>query len=154
MTDPKERTPKAHILVVHGPNLNSLGTREPHIYGAVTLAQIDAALHHTAERCNVELRIVQSNHEGVLIDSLHENTDWADAILINPAAYSHTSIALRDALLAVRLPAVEVHLTNLQSRDPFRHDSLTAAVCVGVVMGFGARSYTVGLMALLDLLEL
>jgi 3-dehydroquinate dehydratase-2 len=138
------------ILVLHGPNLNLLGQREPKTYGRVTLDAINAALRQLADERGVEMRIVQSNHEGALVDALHEGTNWADAALINPGAYTHTSVALRDAIAAVGIPTVEVHLTNIYAREPFRHTSLIAPVCVGQVSGFGWRSYLHGLTALLD----
>ncbi len=144
---------RGHVLVLHGPNLNALGNREPGIYGSTTLAEIDAELRLQAKTLYVELRIVQSNCEGTLIDTLYENAGWADGVLINPAAYSHTSIALRDALSAVRVPAVEVHLTNVLAREEFRRTLVTAGCCDGVVMGIGARSYSLGLTALLALLN-
>jgi 3-dehydroquinate dehydratase-2 len=138
-----------HILILHGPNLNLLGQREPEVYGHTTLAEIDARLVAAADG-SAELRSLQSNHEGMLIDAIHEAMAWADGIVINPAAYTHTSVALRDAIAGSGLPTVEVHLSNVHAREPFRHTSLIAPVCLGQISGFGPYSYELGLLALLE----
>jgi 3-dehydroquinate dehydratase-2 len=133
------------VLIIHGPNLNLLGVREPEVYGSQTLAEIDEMIREEAAALGAEVRIVQSNHEGALVEAIQGALEWAEAIVINPAAYTHTSVALRDALSAVRLPAIEVHLSNIHAREDFRQRSLTAPACVGVVSGFGAHSYLAAL---------
>lgn len=138
------------ILVLHGPNLNLLGSREPDVYGRVSLAEIDQELAELAKQRGAQIVALQSNHEGVLIDRIHEARDGMRGILINPGGLTHTSVALRDALAAVGLPVVEVHLSNIQAREAFRHHSYVAGVALGSVVGFGARSYRMGLEALLD----
>ncbi len=137
------------VLVLHGPNLNLLGTREPEIYGTTTLAEIDAMLAVQGKQAGVEVQCFQSNHEGALIDRVQEAGSWAAALLINPGGLTHTSVALRDALLASALPVVEVHLSNIFAREPFRRNSYVSDVAVGVVSGFGPLSYQLGLEALI-----
>jgi 3-dehydroquinate dehydratase-2 len=139
-----------NILVLHGPNLNLLGLREPQYYGHQTLDDINAALEGLAQAHGAVLRIVQSNHEGVLIDAIHDARGWAEGIVINPGALTYTSYSLRDAIAAVALPAVEVHVSNVYTREPFRHQSVLTAVCLGKIVGFGWRSYTLGLQGLLE----
>ncbi|MCL4870422.1 MAG: type II 3-dehydroquinate dehydratase [Anaerolineae bacterium] len=141
------------LLILHGPNLNLLGLREPGVYGRLTLAEINQKLEQAAAASNLSLRIYQSNHEGALIDHIHEARTWANGILINPGAYTHTSYALRDAIVAVGLPTVEVHLSNIHAREPFRHESKLAAACLGQISGFGWYSYILGLHALRQHLE-
>ena len=135
------------ILVVHGPNLNLLGTREPDIYGADTLAKIDQQLQREAEAAGHTLTSFQSNHEGALVDCIQQQGAQADFLIINPGAYTHTSVAIRDAILAVALPAIEVHLSNIHQREPFRRHSYLSDICVGQVVGFGPLSYSLALQA-------
>jgi 3-dehydroquinate dehydratase II len=137
------------ILVLHGPNLNMLGLREPGIYGVSTLAQIDTQLVELGRSFGVEIESLQSNHEGSLIDAIHAARDRHDGIVINAGAYTHTSIAIRDAITAVQIPTVEVHLSNIYKREPFRHHSYLAPIVVGQISGFGAHSYQLGLQALI-----
>ena len=139
-----------HIQVIHGPNLNLLGQREPDVYGRVTLARIDGELEELAKDRGAVLRAFQSNHEGAIVDAIQEALGWADGLLMNPGAYTHYSYAIRDALSGVGLPTVEVHLSNIHAREPFRHTSVIVPVCVGQISGFGWRSYRLGLLAILE----
>lgn len=141
------------VLVLHGPNLNLLGLREPEIYGATTLAQIDARLTELAASLNTTVESFQSNHEGAIVDAIHTARDRHQGIVINAGAYTHTSIAIRDAISAVQIPTVEVHLSNIYKREEFRHHSYLAAIVVGQISGFGANSYYLGLQALVAHLE-
>jgi 3-dehydroquinate dehydratase-2 len=138
------------ILVLHGPNLNLLGTREPAIYGQLTLKEINGAISALAHELAIEVNILQSNSEGTLIDSIHSAIGSYDGILINPAAYTHTSIAIRDALAAAALPTVEVHLSNIHSREEFRSQSFIAPIAVGQISGFALDSYLLGLRAIFN----
>jgi 3-dehydroquinate dehydratase II len=144
---------RPRVLVIHGPNLNLLGGREPAIYGTATLAEIDAELGRRAAQRGADVECVQSNHEGAIVDAIQAAVGRFDAIVINAAAYTHTSIAIHDALMAAQLPAVEVHLSNIHAREPFRRRSLLAARCVGQICGFGAQSYYLGLDAALAIVE-
>lgn len=139
--------------MLHGPNLNLLGQREPGIYGSVTLDAIDALLQETAKDLGIQVICFQSNHEGVLVDAIQEARHQHQGILVNAAAYTHTSVAIRDAISAVNLPTVEVHLSNIYRREPFRHHSYIAPVAIGQISGFGAESYRLGLHALVHYLR-
>lgn len=141
------------VLVIHGPNLNMLGMREPDVYGTKTLDEIDHMLRQDAAEMGLQLEIVQSNHEGEIIEAIQGAYERAQAIIINPAGYTHTSVAIRDALAAVRLPVIEVHLSNLWAREQWRERSVTAPVCVGVIGGFGAVSYLLALRAANSIIE-
>lgn len=141
------------VLIIHGPNLNLLGRREPETYGTQTLQQINSNLKELAAEMNVEIKVYQSNSEGDIVSLIGENVDWADGIIINPAAYTHTSVAIRDALSAVSLPVVEVHLSNVFRREEFRHHSYISPVAVGVISGFGPESYYLALRAIVNILN-
>jgi len=136
-----------HILVIHGPNLDLLGKREVNIYGKVTLAEINSKVEEKAKELGCQVRIKQSNSEGEIVSFIGEARDWADALIINPAAYTHTSVAIRDVILAVGIPAIEVHLSNIYQRESFRQKSLVAGVCRGQIAGFGPQSYILALEA-------
>ena len=150
MAKKQELTP---VLVLHGPNLNLLGTREPEVYGHLKLADIDRELKVLGKAWEAQVETKQSNHEGELIDWIQQAVNRYQGIVLNPGGLTHTSVALRDAIGGVNLPCVEVHLSNIHKREPFRHTSMTAGACVGSVLGFGPNSYALGLRALLDYLR-
>lgn len=141
------------ILLIHGPNLNLLGWREPGVYGTVGFDEINARLKRVAEENGTQLRVFQSNSEGALVDAIQDARNWADGIVINPGAYSHYSYAMRDAIAAVKLPCIEVHLSNIHKREEFRHHTVLTPVCVGMICGLGWRSYLYGLQSLIAILQ-
>lgn len=143
----------AQILVIHGPNLNLLGTREPEIYGSQTLDDVNALIISEAESFGLTVRIMQSNDEGAIVDAIGEARNWADAIIINPAAFTHTSVAVLDALKAVAIPTVEVHISNVHARESFRQNLITTAAATGQICGFGARSYVLAVHAAAGLIN-
>jgi 3-dehydroquinate dehydratase-2 len=136
-----------NVLVIHGPNLNLLGTREPEVYGTQTLEDVDRMLEREAEALRVSVRTFQSNSEGALVDAIHGARGWADALIINPGAYTHTSVAIRDAISGVGIPAIEAHLSNVHAREDFRRHSHISPVVVGQICGFGVESYRLALHA-------
>jgi 3-dehydroquinate dehydratase II len=141
------------VQVLHGPNLNLLGTREPEVYGRATLADVDAEVRREAEALGVEVEFFQSNHEGALVDRIHETAPRSAGFVVNAGGYTHTSVALRDALTAVGRPFVEVHVSNVHGREPFRRESLLSPVALGTISGFGPASYTLALRGLVRHLE-
>jgi len=138
----------SEILVLHGPNLNLIGHREPDVYGRMTLTEIDQSLKKAGQEMGLEVRTFQANGQGALIDALHGAQDWASGIIFNPGGYTHTSVALRDAVAAIQLPVIEVHISNVYAREEFRQQSLISPVCAGKISGFGWRSYLLGLHSL------
>lgn len=137
------------ILILHGPNLNLLGTRQPEVYGSMSLEDVDAAIMAHVAPFDIEIRMQQSNHEGELIDLLHDARNWADGVVFNPGAFTHTSYALRDAITAIGIPVIEVHLSNIHGREQFRHHSVLAGVCLGQIAGFGWHGYVLAVDELL-----
>jgi len=142
-----------HILIIHGPNIDLLGMRERNIYGKMSLSRLNQLIRERAKNLGVEVKISQSNREGDIVSLIGKTKNWADAIIINPAAYSHTSVAIRDAILAVNIPTIEVHLSNIYQREAFRQKSLTAGACVGLILGFGLQSYLLALEAAVNIIK-
>jgi 3-dehydroquinate dehydratase-2 len=141
------------VSLIHGPNLNLLGSREPQLYGRDSYDEINRKIKARAQQMDTEVRIFQSNHEGEIIDAIHDALNWADGIVINPGAYTHYSYAIRDAITAVRLPTIEVHLTNIHAREEFRHLSVISAVATGQIIGLGTMGYLLGLEALKEIVD-
>ncbi len=141
------------ILVMHGPNLNLLGEREPEVYGKVTLEQINQEIKELAKKEDIEVKIMQTNYEGEMVELIQQSAKWADALVINPGAFTHTSVALRDVITATAIPTVEVHLSNIYKREEFRHYSFVAEVAEGQISGFGINSYLLGLKAALEIVK-
>ena len=141
------------ILILHGPNLNLLGTREPEVYGSMTLDDINKKMIELGKELGAEIECQQSNHEGALIDALQDARTWASGVVFNPGGYTHTSLALRDAISAIQIPVIEVHLSNVYAREEFRHSSMISAVCKGKIVGFRWRSYELGLRGLIDIIK-
>lgn len=139
------------VQVIHGPNLNLLGRREPEIYGTTTLDEINERLTTLADELDIDIRILQSNSEGEIVSTIHAVADWADVLLINAGAYTHTSLAIADAIQGVELPAIEIHLSNVYARETFRHHSFLSPVCVGQICGLGVNSYLLALKAAADM---
>jgi len=148
-----QKLPQLSILVLHGPNLNLLGYREPGVYGSLTLSQINFLLEEEAKKLQVDLFCLQSNHEGELIDAIQQTINKHQGLVINPGAYTHTSVAIRDAIAGVKIPTVEVHISNIHQRESFRHHSYIAPVAIGQSSGFGANSYILGLNAIVEYLN-
>lgn len=138
------------VLILHGPNINLTGTRETEIYGTMTLEEINTRLVEQGQEIGIKVICQQSNHEGALIDALHEARKWADGVVFNPGGYSHTSVALRDAVAAIDIPVIEVHMSNIYAREGFRHQSFISSVCKGKIVGFGWKSYLLGLKVIID----
>ncbi len=142
-----------HILIIHGPSIDLLGMRERNIYGKMSLSRLDQLIRERAKDLGAEVKISQSNHEGDIVSLVGKSKNWAKAIIINPAAYTHTSVAIRDAILAVKIPTIEVHLSNIYQRETFRQRSLTAGVCAGLILGFGPQSYLLALEAAVNIIK-
>lgn len=141
------------ILILHGPNLNLLGIREPGIYGTINLEELNRRIYEYGASIGAEVKFAQSNHEGVLIDALQDARTWASGVVINPGGYTHTSVALRDAIAGIEIPVVEVHISNVYAREDFRQISMISAVCRGKICGFGWRSYVLGVQGLVDIIK-
>jgi 3-dehydroquinate dehydratase II len=141
------------VLVLHGPNLNLLGMREPGIYGSLTMSEIDARMVELGKELELEVRCLQSNHEETLIDALHDARTWADGVIFNLGGYTHTSVALHDAISAINIPVIEVHISNVHAREEFRHKSMVSAVCAGTISGLGIQSYLLGLRGMANIIR-